>query len=59
VQKEKLRDWWLKHIQELMKIKINNKDININSFIDKEVYPYKKKEAYHTIKKISNLQILC
>jgi three-Cys-motif partner protein len=52
VQKEKLRDWWLKHIQELMKIKINNKDININSFIDKEVYPYKKEEAYHTIKKL-------
>jgi three-Cys-motif partner protein len=52
VQKEKLRDWWLKHIQELMQIKINDKDVNINSFSDKEVYPYKKEEAYHTIKKL-------
>ena len=50
--KKEPRDWWLKHIQELMKIKVNNKDININSFTDKEVYPYKKEEAYHTIKKL-------
>jgi len=52
VLKKEPRDWWLKHIQELMKIKVNNKDININSFTDKEVYPYKKEEAYHTIKKL-------
>ena len=47
------REWWLKHLKELIEVKYNNYTINVNDIIKNTgVNSYKKEEAYHTIKKL-------